>query len=121
MVGAPEQTETLVRARAAGQVLALLARPLNCLIVQALDRRPMRLGELLKELGGPSQATIRGRLTDLVALGAVKKRGGGMPYAVENELSDVGRDLARVVDAIEHWLSRAPGGAIPLGSVAAKG
>lgn len=120
-MGAPEPTETLGRTRAGGQVLSLLARPLNCLVVQALGRRPMRLGELLKELGGPSQTTLRGRLTDLVALGAVAKRGGGMPYAVENELTDAGRDLLQVVEALATWLSRAPAGPIPLGSVAAKG
>lgn len=120
-MGAPELTETPEYARAGGQVLSLLGRPLNCLTVQALGRRPMRLGELLKELGGPSQTTLRGRLTDLVALGAVVKRGGGMPYAVENELTDAGQDLLQVVDAIEAWLAHAPEGPIPLGSVAAKG
>jgi DNA-binding HxlR family transcriptional regulator len=81
----------------------------------------MRLGELLKELGGPSQSTLRGRLTDLVALEAVAKRGGSMPFAVENELTDVGRGLLHVVDALAAWLSRAPEGEIPLGSVAARG
>jgi DNA-binding HxlR family transcriptional regulator len=81
----------------------------------------MRLGELLKELGGPSQTTLRGRLSELVALGAVAKRGGSMPYAVENELTEVGGDLLHVVEALDVWLSRAPGGPIPLGSVAAKG
>jgi DNA-binding HxlR family transcriptional regulator len=81
----------------------------------------MRLGEILKELGGPSQTTLRGRLTDLVALGAVAKQGGGMPYSVENELTETGRDLLQVVDSIERWLAHAPEGPIPLGSVAAKG
>ncbi len=102
-------------------MLSMLARPLNCLVVEALGRRPMRLGELLKELGGPSQSTLRGRLADLVALGAVAKRGGGMPYAVENQLADAGRDLLQVVEALAAWLSHAPAGPIPLGSVAAKG
>lgn len=120
-MGAPEQTETLGPARSGGQVLTMLARPLNCLAVQALGRKPMRLGELLKDLGGPSQTTLRGRLTDLVTIGAVVKRGGGMPYAVENELTDAGHDLLHVVESIEAWLSKAPDGPIPLGSVAAKG
>src|SRR5580765_1245570 len=112
LVEAPEQTEALGRVRAGGQVLSMLARPLNCLVVEALGRRPMRLGELLKELGGPSQSTLRGRLADLVALGAVAKRGGGMPYAVENQLADAGRDLLQVVEALAAWLSRAPAGPI---------
>jgi DNA-binding HxlR family transcriptional regulator len=75
----------------------------------------MRLRELGEELGGASEATLRGRLADLVALGAVAKRGGGMPYAVHNELTDVGRSLLQVVDSLDAWLARSPGGPIPLG------
>ena len=80
----------------------------------------MRLGELVTELGGPSPSSLRGRLANLVDLGAVAKRGGGMPYAVENELTDVGRDLLDAVDALAAWLARAPREPIPLGSVAAQ-
>jgi len=120
-LGDQDTIGALERPRAGGQILTLLARPLYSLAVQALGRRPMRLGELLKELGGPSQTTLRGRLSDLTALGAVAKRGGGMPYAVENELTDAGKDLLQVVDALGAWLERAPDGPIPLGSVAAKG
>lgn len=71
-------------------------------------------------MDGPSAGTVRVRLDDLVALGAVAKSGGGMPYAVRNELTGVGRDLLRVVDAVDEWLSRAPKGAIPIGGAAAK-
>lgn len=80
----------------------------------------MRVGELVEELGGPSKATVRARLDDLVALGAVAKSGGGMPYAVRSELTDVGCDLLPVVDSVDGWLSRAPDGAILLDSAAAK-
>jgi DNA-binding HxlR family transcriptional regulator len=80
----------------------------------------MRLGELAKEPGGPSKTTVRGCLDELVALGAVAKKGGGMPYAVRNELTGVGRDLLRLVDEVDAWLARAPGGPIPIGGAAAK-
>lgn len=102
-------------------MLALFARPLNCLILRALRDRGMGVGELLKELGGPAQSTLRGRLTELSSLGAVDKRGSGMPYTVENELTDVGRELLRVTDILAAWLERAPEEPIALGSVAAKG
>lgn len=102
-------------------MLALFARPLNCLILQALGKRPMRLADLRQELGGAAQTTLRGRLMDLIALGVVTKRGGGMPYAVENELTDRGRELLGVAEVFAAWLGRAPVRPILLGSVAAKG
>lgn len=80
----------------------------------------MRLGELAAELDGRSKGTLRARLDDLVALGAVAKRGRGMPYAVWSELTGVGRDLAGVVDLLDRWLSRAPKGPVPVGGVTAK-
>jgi len=114
-------TEALVRPRAGGRALALLAVPLNGLIVRALGKRPMRLADLRGELGGPAQTTLRGHLRKLAEVGAVVKQGGGMPYAVENELTEVGHELLGVVEALSAWLERAPEGGIPLGSVGAKG
>lgn len=101
-------------------MLKLLGRSLNCLILRALGERPSRLADLLQALGGPSPTTLRSRLTDLAAIGVVAKRGGGMPYSVENELTEAGRDLLSVVAALERWLSRAPDGAISLGTVAGR-
>lgn len=80
----------------------------------------MRLGELVAELDGASKGTVRARLDDLVALGAVAKRGSGMPYEVRNELTDVGRDLLQVAESVDAWLSRAPSGPIPLSSLEAR-
>lgn len=107
-------------ARAGSTILTLLVRPAAGPVVQALAKRPLRLGELVAELDGPSAGTLRARLDDLVALGAVAKKGGGMPYAVWNELNALGRDLLRVVDTVDAWLAQAPQGPIPLGGVAAK-
>jgi DNA-binding HxlR family transcriptional regulator len=44
----------------------------------------------------------------------------GLPYTVENELTDVGRGILAVADALETWLARAPQGPIGLGSESAK-
>jgi DNA-binding HxlR family transcriptional regulator len=113
--------QALERTRAGGRVLALLAVPLNGLILRALGREPMRLAELRSELGGPAQTTLRGHLRKLVEVGAIAKEGGGMPYSVENELTVAGRDLLAVTQAVAGWLEQAPGGPVPLGSVGAKG
>jgi len=80
----------------------------------------MRLAELTEELRGPTQASVRARLEGLVALRVVAKKGSGMPYAVRAELTDVGRDLLRLIDAVDDWLSRAPGGSLTLGGTAAE-
>lgn len=113
--------QPIERSRAGSEVLTLLARPLHALTLRALGKQPMSLGELLKELGGPSQSTLRGRLGELIEIGAVAKQGGGMPYSVQNELTAVGRDLLQVANALASWLGRAPFEPIPLGSIAAKG
>lgn len=102
-------------------MLGLLAVPLNGLMVRALGKRPMRLADLRGELGGPAQTTLRGHLRSLGEVGAVAKQGGGMPYSVENELTDVGRELLGVVEVLTDWLERAPETPIALGSVGAKG
>jgi len=107
-------------ARAGSTILTLLVRPAAGPVVRVLAKRPLRLGELVAELEGPSAGTLRARLDDLLALGAIVKKGGGMPYAVWNELSAVGRDLLGVVESVDDWLAQAPQGPIALGSVAAK-
>jgi DNA-binding HxlR family transcriptional regulator len=110
------------RLRAGGQALSVLATPLNFLILKALDERPMRLAELRKATGLPAQTTLRGHLTSLGEIGVVSKRPTRqMPYAVENELTPMGRELLAVADRLDAWLREAPDGPIPLESGAAKG
>ncbi len=108
--------------RAGGRALTILAAPLNLLVLRALSERPMRLAELLKATGLPAQTTLRGHLANLVELGVLQKRPTQqMPYAVENELTPLGRGLLDVADRLEIWLKGAPDGSIPLESAAAKG
>jgi len=111
-----------VRPRVGGQVLSLLATPLNFQILRALAERPMRLAQLRKVTGLPAQTTLRGHLANLTEIGAVIKRPTQqMPYAVENELTPMGRELLEVAAHLEAWLSRAPDGPIALDGAAAKG
>lgn len=108
--------------RAGGKALSVLAAPLNLQVLRALSKRPMRLAELRKATGLPAQTTLRGHLANLVEIGVLTKRPTQqMPYAVENELTPLGQGLLAVADRLETWLSKAPEGAIPLESAAAKG
>jgi DNA-binding HxlR family transcriptional regulator len=121
MQKAEADTKTLERSRSGGRVLALLAVPLNGLILRALGKRPMRLSDLRAELGGPAQTTLRGHLRKLAEVGALANANGGAPSAAENELSDAGLELLDVTEVLATWLRQAPYGPISLGSVGAKG
>jgi DNA-binding HxlR family transcriptional regulator len=108
--------------RAGGKALSVLATPLNLRVLQALSERPMRLAELRKTTGLPAQTTLRGHLTNLAEIGVLTKRPTQqMPYAVENTLTPMGRELLEVADLLAAWLGHAPEGSISLESPAAKG
>jgi DNA-binding HxlR family transcriptional regulator len=108
--------------RAGGLALSVLATPLNFQVLRALADRPMRLAELRKTTGLPAQTTLRGHLANLSELGVVSKRPTQqMPYAVENELTPMGRELLEVAERLQFWLGQAPDGAISLESGASKG
>jgi DNA-binding HxlR family transcriptional regulator len=109
-------------ARAGGRTLTILATPLNFQILRALTERPMRLAELRKATGLPAQTTLRGHLAGLSDLGVLARRPTQrMPYAVEHELTPMGRELLEVARRLNAWLARAPDGPISLESGAAKG
>jgi DNA-binding HxlR family transcriptional regulator len=113
---------TATRPRAGALTLSVLATPLNLSVLRALADRPMRLAELRKATGLPAQTTLRGHLASLTEIGVLLKRPTErMPYAVENELTPMGRDLLGVANRLEAWLALAPDGPIPLGGGAARG
>lgn len=112
----------LARPRAGGLALSVLATPLNLFVLRALADRPMRLAELRKATGLPAQTTLRSHLANLFEIGVLVKRPAEqMPYAVENELTPMGRELLDVANRLEAWLARAPEGPIPLEGGGAKG
>jgi DNA-binding HxlR family transcriptional regulator len=113
---------THAQVRAGGLALSVLATPLNFQVLLALSAHPMRLAELRKSTGLPAQTTLRGHLTNLSDLGVLSKRPTQqMPYAVENELTPMGRELLEVAERLQGWLSQAPDGPISLESAASKG
>jgi len=110
------------RLRVGGTVLSLIAGPLTVSILRAHLDGPLRLPDLRERIGGAAQTTLRGQVGNLRGIGALERRVvGGMPYTVENELTDAGRAVLGVADSVERWLARAPQGAIALGSEPAKG
>lgn len=110
------------RVRAGGTVLTLIASPLSVPILRAHLDGPLRLPDLRERIGGAAQTTLRGQVGNLRGIGALERQvRGGMPYTVENELTDVGRGVLAVAEVVEAWLSRAPQGPLALGSEPAKG
>jgi DNA-binding HxlR family transcriptional regulator len=110
------------RVRAGGTVLSLIASPLSVPILRAHIDGPLRLPDLRERLGGAAQTTLRGQVGNLRGIGALERHvRGGMPYTVENELTEVGRGVLAVAEIVEAWLGRAPQGPIALGSEPAKG
>lgn len=102
-------------------VLSLCAGPLTVPILRAHTDGPLRFPDLRERIGGAAQTTLRSQVGSLRELGALTKHErGGMPYTVENELTDVGRAVLLAADALEAWLKRAPQGPIALGSEPAK-
>ncbi len=104
------------------RVLTVLSTPLNFLVLRALGERPMRLAELRRATGLPAQTTLRGHLASLIEIGALSKRPTSqMPYAVENELTEMGREMLVVADRLEVWLNAAPEAPSSLSNGSARG
>jgi DNA-binding HxlR family transcriptional regulator len=100
----------------------LIVGPLRVPILRAHLDGPLRVPDLRERIGGAAQTTLRGQVASLREIGALERRvRGGMPYTVENELTDVGRGVLVVADIVEAWLACAPQGPIALGSEPAKG
>ena len=117
-----DSTLPQARVRAGGTVLSLLAGPLCAPILRAHLEGPLRLPDLRERLGGAAQTTLRGQVGNLRDLGALERHvRSGMPYTVENELTDVGHGILAVADVVEAWLARAPQGPLVFGSESAKG
>jgi DNA-binding HxlR family transcriptional regulator len=109
-------------ARAGGTVLSLLAGPLCASILRAHLDGPLRMPDLRERIGGAAQTTLRGQVGNLRSIGALERQvRSGMPYTVDNHLTDTGRGILEVAEAVEAWLARAPQGPVALGSEASKG
>jgi len=108
-------------ARTGDRTLSLLAVPLNASIAKALADGPKPPLDLRREAGSPPQTTLRAYLRTLRETGLVdRRRRNEFPGNVEHELTEQGRDLLEVTEALEAWLAAAPDGATELGASGAK-
>lgn len=108
-------------ARSGTRALGLLARPLNGAILHRLAEGPTRLIDLRRDCGSPAQTTLRAHLKELEALAVVaKQRRNRFPGTLDYELEPPGRELLSVLQALEHWLERAPDQPLAFGTPEAK-
>jgi DNA-binding HxlR family transcriptional regulator len=117
-----DSTTPPARVRAGGTVLSLIAGPLSVPILRAHLDGPLRLPDLRERIGGAAQTTLRGQVGNLREIGALERHvRRGMPYTVENDLTEAGRGVLAVAEAVEAWLAKSPQGPIALGSEPSKG
>jgi len=84
--------------------LALLGQKWVPHIVYELTGGKRRFNELSLVIGGCNSRTLRGRLKGLEDLGIVSRRiVATMPPWVEYQLTDMGRELAEALTALEDW------------------
>lgn len=73
-------------------------------IVRALLEGPMGFNQLGRAVGGVNPATLSHRLERLVALGVVEKEVlQAMPPRTRYRLTQAGRELEMVIEAIQAW------------------
>lgn len=102
-------------------MLSLFTTTLHGLILRALVDGPVRLSNLHAQAGDPTLKALRGNIGNLIGIGALeKRRPGGEPDLLDNELTPFGRDLLLVAEVLDDWLGRAPDGPLGIDSEAAK-
>jgi DNA-binding HxlR family transcriptional regulator len=91
-------------------------------VLQAHQEGRLTLPDLQERFAGASKHTLRNRVVSLREFGAIARRPlKRMPYAVENELTDLGHEMLSVAERVEAWLVRSPHGALALGGEEARG
>ncbi len=85
-------------------VLDRIADKWTVLIVGALEDRKKRFGELRREVGGVSQKMLTQTLRGLERDGIVTRMVyASVPPKVEYSLTDLGRTLVGILEAIRDW------------------
>lgn len=84
--------------------IEILGKRWTGLILQVLLKGPARFNELADELQVVADRVLSERLKELEAEGIILRQVyAEVPVRVEYRLTEKGRDLAPVIDAIEHW------------------
>lgn len=86
------------------RAIEVLGRPWNALILNVLQERPLRFGELSAAAQGPGDKILSARLKELEAQGLlVRGVEPGPPVRVSYALTERGREFNSVAAAIEKW------------------
>lgn len=84
--------------------LMLIGDKWKVLILRDLMPGTRRFGELKKSIGHVSQKVLTAQLRDMEASGLVSRRVyAEVPPRVEYTLTELGRSLEPVLDALRHW------------------
>ena len=82
----------------------VLGRPWTALILNVLQRGPLRFRQIDEQARGPGDKILSARLKELEARGLVVRRvEPGPPVRVSYALTDCGREFNQVAVAIERW------------------
>ena len=84
--------------------LMLIGDKWKVLILRDLLTGTKRFGELKKSLGGVSQKVLTAQLRDMEETGLlIRKAYAEVPPRVEYSLTELGRSLAPILDAMRSW------------------
>lgn len=84
--------------------LSVIGGKWNVLILRDLLPGTKRFGELRRSLGGVSQKVLTDRLREMEARGLLERRVyAEVPPRVEYSLTELGRSLAPVLEALHAW------------------
>jgi len=87
------------------EFLSMIVHKWGLLLMPRPAKGPKRNGELMRLLGGVSQKMLTQTLRDMERNGLVIRRDyHEVPPRVEYELTPLGRSLAAVVSALDHWV-----------------
>jgi DNA-binding HxlR family transcriptional regulator len=81
----------------------LIGRRWNGVIIDALLQQPLRFSELRAAIPDITPAMLSQRLKELEADEVIIREVSGRPVEVSYELTDVGRGLSTVLDAVALW------------------
>lgn len=100
----PVEPDAYLKGCASRTVLEVIANKWTHLIVCALRDGPMRFGELRRRLDGVTQKTLTQTLRALERNGLVTRTMfPTIPPRVDYELTDLGRSVGGLLDAILSW------------------
>ncbi len=90
--------------RPVGEILHQIGGKWTVLIINKLSDGPLRFGEIKRVIGGISQKVLTATLRDLEMDGFVTRTvTPSIPPRVDYELTELGRDLQRPLQALGSW------------------